>query len=160
LQALEKTTKTAADKGVDLILFPEAYLGGYPRGATFGASIGTRTAEGRDQFVRYFKGCPDLGDIPEGGGDRWVDRQLELPTERESGEGGKGWRRGDGTREELERIAKGTGVFVVTGLVERCAGTLYCAVVYVCPRRGIIGKRRKVMPVCDFYLMVQVQNRS
>jgi len=32
--------------------------------------------------------------------------------------------------------------------VERCGGTLYCAVVYVCPRKGMLGKRRKVMPVC------------
>lgn len=54
--------------------------------------------------------------------------------------------RGDGTREVLERVARETGVFVVTGLVERCAGSLYCAVVYVDPVRGVLGKRRKVMP--------------
>lgn len=86
----------------------------------------------------------DLGDTPEGAGRAWVERRLEVP--RVDGEG-KGIR-GDGTREELERIARETGVFIVTGLVERCAGTLYCAVVYVCPRLGILGKRRKVMPVC------------
>lgn len=57
--------------------------------------------------------------------------------------------RGDGTREELERIARDTGVFLVTGLVERSGGTLYCAVVYVCPKLGVLGKRRKVMPVSD-----------
>jgi len=48
---------------------------------------------------------------------------------------------------ELERISRETGVFIVVGVVERCAGTLYCAVVYVCPRLGMVGKRRKVMPV-------------
>jgi nitrilase len=37
-------------------------------------------------------------------------------------------------------------VFIVTGLVERAGGTLYCGVVYVCPRLGVLGKRRKVMP--------------
>jgi nitrilase len=67
-----------------------------------------------------------------------VDKKLEMPR-------GKKYR-GDGVREELERIARETGVFVVTGLVERCAGTLYCAVVFVCPKLGVLGKRRKVMP--------------
>ncbi|TVY65700.1 Nitrilase, partial [Lachnellula suecica] len=85
----------------------------------------------------YFKDAVDLGDTPEGAGKKWVDRELEAP---------KGGVRGDGTREELERIARETGVFIVTGVVERCAGTLYCAVLYVCPREGVLGKRRKVMP--------------
>lgn len=80
----------------------------------------------------------DLGDTPEGAGKRWVERELEVPK--------GGGVRGDGTREELERIARETGVFIVTGLVERCGGTLYCAVLYVCPREGVLGKRRKVMP--------------
>ena len=57
--------------------------------------------------------------------------------------------RGDGTREELEKVARDTGVFVVTGLVERAGGSLYCAVVYVCPREGVVRKRRKVMPVSN-----------
>ena len=54
--------------------------------------------------------------------------------------------RGDGTRERLEEIARETGVFLAVGLVERSGGSLYCAVVYVCPREGCLGKRRKVMP--------------
>jgi nitrilase len=81
-----------------------------------------------------------LGDTPEGAGEKWVRRELESPR---NGNG----RRGDGTREELERVARETGVFLVVGVVERCAGTLYCGVVYVCPREGVVGKRRKVMPV-------------
>lgn len=94
----------------------------------------------------------DLGDTPEGAGRRWVERELELPrAEGEDGIGIGGSRvRGDGTREELERIARETGVFLVVGCVERSGGTLYCAAVYVCPRLGMVGKRRKVMPV--FYL--------
>lgn len=56
-------------------------------------------------------------------------------------------RRGDGTREELERIARETGVFIVAGLIEKAGGSMYCSAVYVCPKLGIIGKRRKVMPV-------------
>lgn len=137
LAALSTTTEQAAAKSIDLILFPEAYLGGYPRTATFGAVVGARDSKGREQFLHYYKDAVDLGDTPEGAGRKWVNKELEA---RDDG------KRGDGTREELERIARDTGVFIVTGLVERCGGSLYCGVVYVCPKFGMIGKRRKVMP--------------
>ncbi|KAJ5744150.1 Carbon-nitrogen hydrolase [Penicillium manginii] len=135
LAALERTTITASKRGVHLILFPEAYLGGYPRTCSFGAAVGTRHPRGRDQFLAYFKAAA-----------------IHPPEQATTGLRGKlpvaagKSHRGDGTRETLERIASETGVFIVTGVVERVGGTLYCAVVYVDPMRGILGKRRKVMP--------------
>ncbi|KFY72826.1 hypothetical protein V499_07051 [Pseudogymnoascus sp. VKM F-103] len=138
LTDLEEITKKAAAQNIDVLLFPEAYLGGYPRGCDFGAVIGSRSDAGREQFLQYFRAAVDLGDTPEGAGDAWIEKSLPAPK--------NGGVRGDGTREELERISKQTGVFLVVGLIERCGGTLYCGVIYVDPVHGALGKRRKLMP--------------
>lgn len=47
----------AAATGAKLAVFPEAFIGGYPKGLDFGCSIGRRTPEGRADFVRYVKGA-------------------------------------------------------------------------------------------------------
>jgi len=54
----------AASAGARLIVFPEAFLGGYPKGASFGAPVGMRRPEGRDAFAAYFAAAIDL-DGPE-----------------------------------------------------------------------------------------------
>ena len=151
LAQLEQFARRAAAKKVDILLLPEAYIGGYPRGTHFGCLIGSRSQEGRDEYLRYFQHAVDLGDTVgdgAGAGDAWVNR--ELPSDAPQGVDGETNvknKRGDGTREELERIARETGVLIVTGLIEKTGGSLYCSVVYVCPKLGVIGKRRKVMPV-------------
>ena len=45
--------REAAAKGARLVVFPEALIGGYPKGASFGAPIGFRKPEGRDAFAKY-----------------------------------------------------------------------------------------------------------
>jgi len=47
LEKVEALTKKYAKEGCQLIVFPESYVPGYPRGFDFGATIGSRTAEGR-----------------------------------------------------------------------------------------------------------------
>ena len=42
LDKLHTLTRRAAGDGADLIVFPEAFLSGYPRGLTFGATVGSR----------------------------------------------------------------------------------------------------------------------
>ncbi|KAI0843597.1 hypothetical protein F5Y06DRAFT_291512 [Hypoxylon sp. FL0890] len=145
---LQDVASRAAANSADILLLPEAYLGGYPRGSDFGCKIGSRTAEGREDYLRYFKSAIDLGDTVgdgAGAGEAWVKRQLAADTVV-TGDGQAHASRGDGTREEIERIARETGVFIVVGLVEKAGGSLYCAVVYVDPKLGVIGKRRKVQP--------------
>ena len=52
--------REAASKGAKLIVFPEAFLGGYPKGASFGAPIGMRRPEGRQAFKDYHDRAIDL----------------------------------------------------------------------------------------------------
>lgn len=52
--------REAAAEGAGLIVFPEAVIGGYPKGASFGAPIGMRTPAGRDAFARYFEAAVDV----------------------------------------------------------------------------------------------------
>lgn len=44
----------------DLLVLPEALLGGYPKGADFGVRLGYRTPAGRDAFRRYWEQAIDL----------------------------------------------------------------------------------------------------
>ncbi|KAI9892290.1 MAG: hypothetical protein M1814_001749 [Vezdaea aestivalis] len=138
LSALEVIAHSASAQGISVLLFPECYLGGYPRECDFGCAVGARSTRGREQFLQHFKSAVDLGDTPSGAGARWIDRSLPVAHDAKF--------RGDGTRETLERIAAETGILIVTGLVERAGGSLFCGVVYVDPERGTLGKRRKVMP--------------
>jgi nitrilase len=50
----------AARQGARLVLFPEAFVSAYPRGLDFGAVIGSRTSEGREEFRRYWESSVDV----------------------------------------------------------------------------------------------------
>ena len=52
--------REAAQAGAELILFPEAFVGGYPKGMDFGARVGSRTPEGREWFRRYWASAIEL----------------------------------------------------------------------------------------------------
>lgn len=57
LARLEHWATEAASQGAQLVLFPEAFVGGYPKGMDFGARLGSRSESGRDDFRRYFDGA-------------------------------------------------------------------------------------------------------
>lgn len=62
-RTLQKAADLAADaarQGAKVVVFPEAFIGGYPRGASFGAVMGSRTDEGREQFRHYFSSAIEV----------------------------------------------------------------------------------------------------
>ncbi len=61
--AVEKVAAFSADAakaGAEVVVFPEAMIGGYPRGSDFGTVVGSRTATGRESFRKYWAGAIDL----------------------------------------------------------------------------------------------------
>ena len=55
--AVDKTVdliRQCAEGGAELAVFPEAFIGGYPKGSTFGSTIGNRSAAGRKLFEEYY----------------------------------------------------------------------------------------------------------
>jgi len=50
----------AARRGARLVLFPEAFVSAYPRGLDFGAIVGARSDEGREDFRRYWESSVDI----------------------------------------------------------------------------------------------------
>ncbi|MFZ1106187.1 MAG: nitrilase-related carbon-nitrogen hydrolase [Hyphomicrobiaceae bacterium] len=103
----------AASGGAKLVVFPEAFVGGYPKGLDFGARVGSRTAAGRESFRVYHDGAID----------------VPGPQAARVGE-----------------IAAANAVHLVTGVIERDQGTLYCTVLFFAPDGTLLGKHRKLMP--------------
>ena len=116
LAKLAARTREAAEKGAQLVLFPEAFVGTYPKGLSFGATIGNRTIEGRNDFVRYF------------------DNAIEVP--------------GPATQ-SIGEVAAENHIHLVTGVIERDGGTLYCTVLFFAPDGKLLGKHRKLMPTAS-----------
>ncbi len=56
----------AAKAGARLAVFPEAMIGGYPKGVDFGARVGMRSDQGRVDFQQYWDGAIEVpGPITE-----------------------------------------------------------------------------------------------
>jgi nitrilase len=60
LEKLADLASDAAGRGANLVVFPEAFVGGYPKGLDFGARLGLRLPEGREDFRRYFEAAIDV----------------------------------------------------------------------------------------------------
>ena len=60
LERVAELTAEAASEGSQLVVFPEAFLSAYPWGASFGATLGQRTPEGREEFRRYWDSAVEV----------------------------------------------------------------------------------------------------
>ena len=66
LAKVRTLTAQAAERGARLVVFPEAFVSAYPRGMTFGAVVGERSAEGREWYRRYWESSVDVpGPAPD-----------------------------------------------------------------------------------------------
>ena len=79
----------AAGKGARIVLFPEAFLSAYPRGLDFGAVVGVRSDEGREDFRRYWESSVEVpGPVVTALGETALEHRIYLVigvVEREGG---------------------------------------------------------------------------
>ncbi len=60
LDKVSELTKTYAQQGCELLVFPESFVPGYPRGFSFGAVVGRRTEEGRKLYTSFYENSIDF----------------------------------------------------------------------------------------------------
>lgn len=112
--------KEAAARGARLILFPEAFITGYPRGLSFGAVVGSRTPEGRDLFREYW------------------DAAVDVPGPAME------------TIGNAARVANAfVAVGVIERDSSFSGGSLYCSVVFFGPDGTLLGVHRKLKPTAS-----------
>ena len=89
LAKVRRLAHEAAGKGAKLVLFPEAFVSAYPKGLDFGARMGSRTPEGREDFRRSFESAVDVpGPATEAMGAAATENRIFLAIgviEREGG---------------------------------------------------------------------------
>ena len=118
LDAFERLAGEAAAGGAGLAVFPEAFIGGYPKGGHFGAPVGSRSPEGRDLFRRYHDAAIDVpGPETARMGEIAAGRKLDIVVG------------------VIERGTPSDG-----------GATLYCTALCFSADRTLLGKRRKLMP--------------
>lgn len=107
----------AAASGAEMVLFPEAFISGYPRGLSFGTHVGGRTEEGRADWLRYWQSSVAVG-----------DRTTEVLAETAS------------------RYGIYLVMGVIERDADFSGGTLFCTVLYFGPDGRLLGKHRKLKP--------------
>ncbi len=110
-------TEQAAAAGAELVLFPEAYVGGYPWGLAFGTAVGGRSEAGRRTWERYWSTAIDV-----------PGQEVE--------------RMSESARTAGVHLCVG----VVERDSTYSGGTLFCTLLYIGPDGSLLGKHRKLKP--------------
>ena len=107
----------ASKEGAKFVLFPEAFIPAYPRGLSFGMVVGSRTAEGRHLWQRYW------------------DNSVEIPDPAT-----------EALSAAVQETGVYMAVGIIERDSEFSGGTLYCTTLYFGPGGEILGKHRKLKP--------------
>ncbi|MEM8772612.1 MAG: carbon-nitrogen hydrolase family protein [Pseudomonadota bacterium] len=79
MNKFERLVGEASQGGAGVAVFPEAFIGGYPKGHHFGAPVGSRSDDGRDWFKRYFEAAIDVpGPVTEHIAALAADHRIDL----------------------------------------------------------------------------------
>ncbi len=60
IEKIHSLVLEAGRQGAQLVVLPEAFVSAYPTGLDFGARVGMRTAQGREDFRRYYESAVDV----------------------------------------------------------------------------------------------------
>ncbi|HUO61547.1 MAG TPA: nitrilase-related carbon-nitrogen hydrolase [Candidatus Acidoferrales bacterium] len=71
LAKVERNVVAASKQDSQLTVFPEAFVSAYPKGLHFGAPVGERTPEGREDYRRYFESAIEVPSV-------WTDRLTQI----------------------------------------------------------------------------------
>ncbi len=110
-------TAEAAGQGAELVVFPEAFVGGYPWGLAFGTAVGGRKPAGRRTFGRYWEAAV----------------QVPGPETR---------RMAEAARSAGAYVAVG----VIERGAPHSPSTLFCTLLYFTPAGELAGLHRKLKP--------------
>jgi nitrilase len=120
LEKAIRLTAEAAAQEAQFVLFPEAYIPCYPRGLSFGAVVGSRSALGRLTWERY-----------------WANA-VDVPGPQTAA-------LGEAARQTKVYLAIG----VIERDSQFSGGTLYCTLLYFGPDGSLLGKHRKLKPTAS-----------
>ena len=110
-----KLIEEVGKNGAKIIVFPEAFIPAYPRGMSFGTTVGSRSNEGRKDFLQYWK------------------NSIVVPGP-ETEEIGKA----------VKKAKAYVVIGVIEKDNESSQGTLYCTALFFGPNGELLGKHRKL----------------
>ncbi len=113
-------TAQAAEKGADIIVFPEAFIPCYPRGLTFKTFVGSRSAEGRADWERY------------------LANSVPVPSKTT-----------DTLGKAAQKANAYLSIGVIERDTEFNQSTVYCTVLFFGPDGKLLGKHRKLKPTAS-----------
>lgn len=119
-KGIEKTIdyiEQASKENAKIIVFPEAFIPAYPRGMSFGTTVGSRSNEGRKDYFNYW------------------NNSIMVPGDETEQIG-----------EAAKKAEAYVVIGVIEKDSDSSEGTLYCTALFFGPDGSLLGKHRKLKP--------------